>query len=136
MSCSLPRTLLSRFLINLREVDSSENTLSETQNSSRFSTLNFRSPAFNELMGNLGQPLELMGDHIEGGEDNNQDGETNLDTAQRDAEDIFESTLADLEAAGMSGNVSISARATLNSHDMYSEEFEPEVRHKNLFDEE
>ncbi|KAJ3551658.1 hypothetical protein NM688_g4578 [Phlebia brevispora] len=52
----IPNIVISRFLINLRQVDSLE-TSHNTVFSSRFSVLNFRMPSRSDIIGNLGEPL-------------------------------------------------------------------------------
>ncbi|KAJ3558448.1 hypothetical protein NM688_g925 [Phlebia brevispora] len=51
----IPNILISRFLINLRQVDST--TTSQTVLSSRFSVLNSHASTASGMIGNLGQPL-------------------------------------------------------------------------------
>ena len=53
---SLPRILLSRFLMNLRQVA----TPSDSRHSSHFSTLNFHMPTMDEVIDNLGEPMDFV----------------------------------------------------------------------------
>ncbi|KAJ3552740.1 hypothetical protein NM688_g3994 [Phlebia brevispora] len=70
----LPNILISRFLINLRQVDMQGSN--DTIDCSRFSTtLNFRVPTLPEFIGNLGEPL-ANGDEDQDDED--QDDDTDL----------------------------------------------------------
>lgn len=62
MSSSLPRILLSRFIINLRDVDVGPPTsnLSITQAHSRGFVLSSYMPTINGVIGNLGEPLDFV----------------------------------------------------------------------------
>ena len=61
---SLPPVLLSRFIINLRQVDSPSTNPSVNQRSSRFSIPNFHMPNMDDVVGNLGgcvhHPLGIL----------------------------------------------------------------------------
>lgn len=52
--------MLSRFLINLRQVDSSHKTSFSNGGQSRFSVPNFRMPTMDNVIGNLGESLEFV----------------------------------------------------------------------------
>ncbi|KAJ3552938.1 hypothetical protein NM688_g3887 [Phlebia brevispora] len=52
---TLPNVVLSRFLINLRQVDSTDRSSPGTTRPSQFSALNFHAPS--SIIGNLGEPL-------------------------------------------------------------------------------
>ncbi|KAJ3558484.1 hypothetical protein NM688_g903 [Phlebia brevispora] len=56
----LPNVVLSRFLINLRQVENGET--SHMSHFSRFSAPSFRVPTLPDIIGNLGEPL-VNGDH-------------------------------------------------------------------------
>lgn len=56
--CRLPNILISRFLINLRQVESpASQTISHFDDFDDFSAPGFRVPALPEVIGNLGEPL-------------------------------------------------------------------------------
>lgn len=62
---SAPPIMLSRFLINLRRVDSPQTTSFANESPSGFSVPNFRIPTMDDVVGNLGEPLDFeytMGD--------------------------------------------------------------------------
>ncbi|KAJ3553445.1 hypothetical protein NM688_g3610 [Phlebia brevispora] len=58
-----PNIVLSRFLINLRQVDSAPS--SSVVRSSQFSTPNFRVPSIPNIIGNLGEPLVHHEENVE-----------------------------------------------------------------------
>ncbi|KAJ3551492.1 hypothetical protein NM688_g4673 [Phlebia brevispora] len=60
---AIPNIIISRFLINLRQLDSLD--VSEAAHSSRFSAPNFRVPTFPSILGNLGEPLAVGEDEGE-----------------------------------------------------------------------
>lgn len=85
ISPSLPQLLLSRFIINLRQVDSPGTNTSTDQHPSRFSIPNFRVPTMDEVVGNLGEPLEF-GEYRADAEDDAQDGaHANENATRQDA---------------------------------------------------
>ncbi|KAJ3554684.1 hypothetical protein NM688_g2982 [Phlebia brevispora] len=56
----LPNIMISRFLINLRQVDSPVPSNASESSSSNFSTLNFHVPSQPRIIGNLGEPLVFI----------------------------------------------------------------------------
>lgn len=117
MSSSLPLLLLSRFIINLREVDSPATNLSDSQHLSRFSIPNSRVPTMNDVVGNLGEPLDFVDYRIEDDEDLEQGSE------QTDVDDTYDSPmLADVEAARPSSRDNGSSGATVGGHGAHFEE--------------
>ena len=57
---SLPRILLSRFIINLRQIDTVSNDMFAEVTNERtphFSDANFRMPSFGSILDNLGEPI-------------------------------------------------------------------------------
>lgn len=60
--------LLSRFLINLRQADSPEDSI-QASHLSRFSAPNFRVPTLQSIMGNMGESLEYGAEEDEAEED-------------------------------------------------------------------
>ena len=69
--------MLSRFLINLRQLDASQSTSRSNVHSSRISALNFRMPTADDVVGNLGEPLDFAEYRI--------DEDTTVEGAQCDA---------------------------------------------------
>lgn len=109
ISSSLTPILLSRFIINLRQVDSPNTDTSANQHQSRFSMPNFRMPTMNDIVGNLGEPLDFDVEHRLDDEDDAPEGSANLnaDTELQDANVAGPSRVtgpADIEAAGPSGS--------------------------------
>ena len=51
--------MLARFLINLRQLDASQSISRSNVHSSQISALNFRIPTSDDVVGNLGEPLEF-----------------------------------------------------------------------------
>lgn len=134
MSFSLPQILLSRFIINLRQADAPATNPSDNSPPSRFSIPNFRMPTLDDVVGNLGEPLDFVEYCVEEDEDGEkdaaaQDEETDSDGVQRDLENVFKSVLADVEAASLpgSGNRSSSLVTVVESDDTNFEDPEPEV---------
>ncbi|KAJ3552007.1 hypothetical protein NM688_g4385 [Phlebia brevispora] len=84
--------LISRFLINLRQLDAPTRSSSESRHFSRFSIPNFRIPTIESVVGNMGEPLDYgANDHsdeedmkavVEGGNSHNH----NLATTSRQSE--------------------------------------------------
>lgn len=74
-SPSLPPVLLSRFIINLRQVDSPGTNPSVNQRSSRFSIPNFHMPNMDDVVGNLGQPLDFAEYRMDDEGDAQNDGD-------------------------------------------------------------
>lgn len=92
-------------------------------------------PTMDDVVGNLGEPLEFVEYRVEDDEDGAQDGtaqvgETGLDAGQQDVENAFESTLADVEFTGPSGSGSGSGVAGMDFEDL-----ETEVCHTSIVNE-
>ncbi len=87
ISSSVPLVLLSRFIINLRQIDSPGTDTSANQHQSRFSVLNLRMPTMDDVVGNLGEPLDFDVEHRLDDEDDVQDGgaDADLNAELRDA---------------------------------------------------
>lgn len=92
MCRSAPPIMLSRFLINLRQVDSPHNSSFSNGNLSRFSVPNFRMPTMDNVVGNLGELLEFV-DYTVDDEDTTV-GETRCDTEEEknDKDDVARHT--------------------------------------------
>lgn len=73
--------LLSRFIINLRQVDSPDIGPSANPQLSYFSTPNFRMPTMDEVVGNLGEPLDFSEYHLN---DENASDDSTAATYQND----------------------------------------------------
>lgn len=98
ISSSLPQLLLSRFIINLRQIDSPGSDTSAHQHSSRFSVANFRMPNMDDVVGNLGEPLDFDVEHRLDDEDDVQDGGADAD---------LNAELQDDSAARTSGEIGV-----------------------------
>lgn len=97
-------------------------------------------PTLDDVVGNLGEPLDFVEYHIEDDEDGEIDAAAQVDgadanAARRDVENAFEPVLADGEAAGPSGSGSGRVAAVVAGHGVDFEDFEPEVRQIILVDE-
>ena len=127
-----PLLVANRFIINLRQVDAPTMNSSSDQHVSRFSTVKFRIPTSDEVIGNLGEPLEFV-DYRVGDEDDGLDGSAEADVSVNldmdmerqgeGAERMFGTGrgLADLEA-GSSGSVRESVAAYEQVIDVQLEE--------------
>ncbi|KAJ3536623.1 hypothetical protein NM688_g6811 [Phlebia brevispora] len=84
---TLPSIMISRFLINLRQVDSTESI--EAPRFSQFSVPNFRVPTIPDIIGNLGEPLVDGSQALDDDEDDRMQScevcfhEPNLDPTDR-----------------------------------------------------
>ncbi|KAJ3536622.1 hypothetical protein NM688_g6812 [Phlebia brevispora] len=83
----LPNIILSRFLINLRQVNSADTESNDAARFSQFSIPNFRVPTLPDIIGNLGEPLEF-GNHEE---------------SARFPEGVFDGTLSSGDKEGTAG---------------------------------
>ena len=104
-STSLIPILLSRFIINLRQVGTSATIPSDNRHPSRFSIPNLRMPTLDGVVGNFGEPLDFVEYRIEDDEDGEHDAavqidEENSNAAHQDVENAFEPALADVERRG------------------------------------
>lgn len=104
ISPSLPQLLLSRFIINLRQVDSPGTNTSADQHPSRFSMPNFRVPTMDEVVGNLGEPLEFVEYHADDEGDAQESANAHENTRQDAAGTSWPTGVAGVEAAGPSGS--------------------------------
>ncbi|KAJ3557727.1 hypothetical protein NM688_g1318 [Phlebia brevispora] len=96
----LPNIVVSRFLINLRQSDSSASSDTGTnQASGLVSTVGFRTPTLRSIVGNLGEPLsggdedteDFELDELSGGESSNAlEVEKTVDTPSADSSDGIE----------------------------------------------
>ena len=95
----LGQVLLSRFIINLRQVDTPTTNASTNQHRSRISSPNFRVPTIDEVVGNLGEPLDFVEYYVDDGEDDGADVE-HVDTEAERAsmDEARRSSVADIEA--------------------------------------
>ncbi|KAJ3551468.1 hypothetical protein NM688_g4687 [Phlebia brevispora] len=104
----LPNIMLSRFLINLRRIESSEP--SSAARFSRFSPVNFLIPSISSVIGNLGEPLADGEEGVDDGED------IDIETYEDGSHAIFDSRVdertADVLGAHTSGVEEV--RAALN----------------------
>lgn len=103
---SLPHILLSHFIINLRQVDSHGINTSTYHRSSHLSMPHFRVPTMDEIVSNLGEPLEFMeSDSSDEDDATHEDTAVNGNTEQPDVTGTSWSTgVADVEAAGVTGS--------------------------------
>lgn len=104
---SLPRVLLSRFIINLREVDSQNDHPSIGQHPPHFSLPNFRVPSMDDIVGNLGESLDFVKYRVEDEEGGELGAAGQIDVTDLNAEraaDVFGPMLAKGEAASSSGS--------------------------------
>lgn len=101
---SLPNVLLSRFIINLRQVDSPDTDTSADQHTSHLSILNFRMPTMGDIVGNLGEPLDFAVEYRLDDENDTSTQDESADSIQDAEQKGAASTytvagVADVEAA-------------------------------------
>lgn len=82
---SLPNILLSRFIINLRHAGSPAANSTANQHASRFSIPNLRMPTMDEVVGNLGEPLDFVEYRVEDDSDDAQIDHLDSDSEQQGA---------------------------------------------------
>lgn len=104
MFSSLPKLLLTRFIINLRRLDSATTHPSDNQHSSPLSAPRFHMPTMDDVIGNLGEPLDFAEYRLEDDEDGDRDSaaavsEIGSDGGRSNEEGLLESTPMDVEAA-------------------------------------
>ncbi|KAJ3524837.1 hypothetical protein NM688_g8494 [Phlebia brevispora] len=97
---SFPNIILSRFLINLRYINTAET--SEIAAFSQFSPPNFRVPTLPSIIGNLGEPLAI-GDERDDDADDDHEGGVNADTCKDCTRDVGHTG----DNEGMSSDVDI-----------------------------
>ncbi|KAF7794603.1 hypothetical protein EIP86_005739 [Pleurotus ostreatoroseus] len=97
MRCTIcmPKVLLSRFIINLRQFDIRISNSTVTQQRSRFSTITFRVPTKDEVIGNLGEPLDFGAYQVDDGEHIEH---VDLEAQQETTGDARRSSVAEIEA--------------------------------------
>lgn len=86
---------------------------------------NFRMPTLDDIVGNLGEPLDFDVEHRLDGEDEAQDGGADADALQDVAGASRGAGIADIEAAGPSDSGSGSAEADVLGVDGILEEVCP-----------
>ncbi|KAF7793521.1 hypothetical protein EIP86_004635 [Pleurotus ostreatoroseus] len=109
MPSSLPEIALSRFIINLRQAAAPSSIPSDNRHPSRFSIPNFRMPTLDEVMDNLGEPMDFVeyrieDDDEEGQEDRHNDTRISIDAEQGSIAGPSGTTHAETENAGSLGS--------------------------------
>ena len=95
----LGQVLLSRFIINLRQVDTPSTNATTGAHRSRMASPNFRVPTMDEVVGNLGAPLDFVEYCVDDGDGDGADGEHVDSEAERASTDgARRSSVADIEA--------------------------------------
>lgn len=112
-TASLSQILLSRFIINLRRVNSPEAITATTRHPSQLSTPNFRMPTMDDVVDNLGEPLDFVEYRLDDEDDGQNVGvDARKTLEQQDAVGTSKATaVSDSEAAGPSGSGSVDAEA-------------------------